>query len=182
MPTDPITESISRLIRAWGGIWGVPGLESSVDVRFSSRLRWSLGRCRPGSGRITLHADLRHERRSLLPEVLCHEVAHVVAYRAFGGRARPHGAEWRELVRAAGFSPSVRMAGAGRPPAPARPLPGVLPFEHRCPVCQMIRFAKRPVRAWRCADCLDAGLPGELIITRRGDGVGSPPRPGSPPT
>ena len=40
-------------------------------------------------------------------------------------------------------------------------------YDHWCPVCQSSRQARRPVKAWRCAACVAAGLDGRLEITRR---------------
>jgi ribosomal protein L37AE/L43A len=39
-------------------------------------------------------------------------------------------------------------------------------YLHWCPVCHSRRFARRPMARWRCAECVDAGLPGALQITR----------------
>ena len=39
--------------------------------------------------------------------------------------------------------------------------------DHWCPVCQSSRKARRPVKAWRCAACVAAGLDGTLEIARR---------------
>ncbi len=39
-------------------------------------------------------------------------------------------------------------------------------WEHQCPVCRLRRLARRPVPQWRCAACREAGLEGELVVTR----------------
>ena len=63
----------------------------------------------------------------------------------------------------AGFEPVTRhLPSMAR--RPARDAPRVL-FEHRCPVCQFSRTARRKVSAWRCAECSTAGLDGQLVIT-----------------
>lgn len=169
------------LVAPWAATWGLPGLDAELSIALSTRLRSTLGRCRPAAGRITLRADLVDGPSERLREVLCHEAAHVAAFRLFGRRARPHGPEWRGLVAAVGFSPRVRAPAlvqeaasaegpdskrldGGRAPAENRPTRS---YEHRCPVCHTARFARRPVLRWRCAECLDAGLEGGLLITRR---------------
>jgi hypothetical protein len=129
------------LIERWGTAWGLPNLPRSISVKVNPRLRRSLGRCNPASGRISLSADLLHAPERL-EEVLCHEVAHA----------------------------EVRAKERTSPPR-AHPKPLGLPYEHRCPVCQGVRYARRPVTRWRCSDCLDSGLGGELVITRH-----QPPR------
>jgi predicted SprT family Zn-dependent metalloprotease len=166
-----IPEPLCSQARKWAELWGVPDLADSVTVEFSPRFRSSLGRCRPVEGRIRLAAHLANGRRDLLEEVFCHELAHVAVHRLHGPKARPHGPEWKGLVSAAGFEPRVRFppGEGGFPPRPPRRRAR---YEHRCPVCQAMRMAGRPVRNWRCVECLRAGLSGKLVITRIPVGVG----------
>lgn len=153
---------VARAVQMWCSTWGVPTLSGSVSIRTNARLRSSIARLVVAERRIELgplffSAFVNHR------EVLCHELAHFAAHVKYGRRIRPHGREWRELVRAAGFKPRVRH--------PAIPLPrsaadqGWTPrYEHRCPVCQSVWYARRRMRTWRCADCAAAGLPGHLHI------------------
>ena len=110
---------------------------------------------------------------SLRVEVLCHELAHVAAYELHGRRCRPHGPEWAALMRAAGFEPCARARlthdVSALVVAPRRGSQ----YEHRCPVCQAVRFARRPVRQWRCVACLTAGLDGRLLISKWNGGAGA---------
>jgi hypothetical protein len=76
-------------------------------------------------------------------------------------------AEWRALVHAAGFEPRVRALILASAPPRQVGSPPLLPIEHRCPVCQFVRYARRPVSVWRCAACRAGGGSGELTITRR---------------
>jgi predicted SprT family Zn-dependent metalloprotease len=156
------TARLISLVEEWAGTWGVPELATAVSIRFSNRLQRSLGRCKPSRGLVTLSASLETADPGVLAEVLCHEVAHIAAYRLHGGRAAPHGKEWRELVSAAGFKPRVRARDSAAPPARRR---RQRRYEHRCEVCQSVRYGGRPVPQWRCAECLDAGLDGMLTIT-----------------
>ena len=165
---------MSRLAARWARVWEVPGLESRVRVEWSSRLTRSLGRALPARRVVRLSGVLRR-RPALLRAVLCHELAHIAAWEQRrrsapperGAKRRvegPHGPTWASLVRAAGFDPVLRVAlgksAAKRPPSNLR-------WIHRCPVCQFRRVAKRPVSAWRCARCVEAGLAGDLLISRR---------------
>lgn len=159
-------DEIRALIEGWGSAWGLPHLASEVHVSFTSRLTRSLGRCRPSTGRISLQTSLQQSKRSQLAEVLCHELAHIAVWQMFGSHAKPHGPEWQRLVSDAGYDSEVRArrfapASSVTPPTSRSRL-----YEHRCPVCQSVRFARRPVGRWRCAECVDAGLTGELVITR----------------
>lgn len=163
-------------IRGWARTWGVAGLELRVRIELSRRMSRALGRCIPSQGLVRLNAHLLDGPRELLIEVLCHEVAHVAAHELAGKkRHRPHGRQWAALMRAAGFAPHVRMDVNSGPhgaflrsltPRSRKQRSGAR-YEHRCPICQVYRMARRPVRQWRCAACVRAGLDGELVITRR---------------
>lgn len=161
--TDRRSDLLSIIARC-AAAWSTPDLPTSVSITFSPRLRTSLGRCRPDTGRITLHPSLALEAADNLALVLCHELAHVVAFRRHGASVAPHGPEWRALVEQAGFDSAVTLPGAttqGHSTAPPR-----LGYAHTCPTCHTRRLARRPVSRWRCAECVAAGLPGELMITR----------------
>lgn len=163
-----------NLIRKWAAVWGLPGLEGAVAVSFDARIRRSLGRCAPEQGRITLHPALRGAPRARLAEVLCHEAAHVAAFVLYGPLAKPHGPEWAQLVTRAGFSPTTRATALAPPVAKAvSSKRSRVQYEHRCSVCQAVRWALRPVPQWRCAECVDAGLSGEMVIERRSRAPGS---------
>jgi superfamily II DNA or RNA helicase/diadenosine tetraphosphate (Ap4A) HIT family hydrolase len=135
-----MTTDLSGAIAAWGALWGLPGLEGQVQVEFSPRLRVSLGRARPDSGRITLHEGLRGSRTGFLLEVLCHEVAHVAVVLLARELDRPppapHGPEWEALVMAAGFRPvrQITRAEALAEGVVLEPLPEGDPDPH-CPFC-----------------------------------------------
>jgi predicted SprT family Zn-dependent metalloprotease len=165
--TDPqaLTRTyIAHRMNQWGRLWGIPNFGSDVLVVFSKRLRTTLARCRPAERRIVLREDLSRAARARLTEVLCHEAAHVAVHKVYGHRAKPHGAEWKRLVCLAGFRPTIRSQDVGLN-SKRRTHRTSLIYQHRCPVCQMMRMARRAVPTWRCSECLDAGLGGVLIIT-----------------
>lgn len=153
----------ARLLRRWERLWDVPGLAAKATVMPNPHLRSTLGRFIRARGRIELHPELFRSKSDLLAEVLCHEAAHL-AVLCKVGNARPHGREWASFVRAAGFDPKVRPSGAC---LPRRTDTRRTRYEHRCPVCQAVRLASRPVPNWRCASCAEAGLPGRMVIVRR---------------
>jgi SprT protein len=173
--TPAATARASRLLRKWGPCWGLPGIEAVVTVSFSRRLRRSLGRCTPARGHIVLNVWLTSGAPRRFAAVLCHEAAHVAAFLLYGRAIRPHGSEWAALVRAAGYSPELRTAVPRSIAAPRREMrrPTLYRMEHRCPVCQSMRWARRPMPGWRCTDCLAAGLDGAMIIVDHAAGRGA---------
>jgi SprT protein len=156
-----------KAMASWARAWGVPHLVARTQFEFSHRLGRSLARCYPDRHLIRLSHTLRASTDGLLLEVLCHELAHLAVRQIHGPGLRPHGPEWAELVRAAGFEPRARLETAGPALTTPRPAGRQWLYIPRCPVCQEERTARRPVRRWRCSACVEAGLGGELVITRR---------------
>ncbi len=148
-------------------LWGVHRLADRARIELSARLQTSLARSYPKDGLIRLNGVLLSPSNcGLVAEVLCHELAHLAVYELFGPGRKPHGPEWQALVEKAGFSPRlhIRLPAGQRQPTTRVRQDRVL--EHRCPVCQTVRFAVRHVPQWRCAECLAAGLEGKLVTTR----------------
>jgi ribosomal protein L37AE/L43A len=70
-------------------------------------------------------------------------------------------------MRKAGLEPRTCMEWPGaRSAQQARGARSGRRYSHTCPVCQSRRVAGRPVRGWRCARCVEAGLLGNLTIRR----------------
>ena len=111
---------LQQWLAAWSSLWRTPDLPDRVHIVFSNRLRSSLGRCSPRTGSIRLNPGLLEADPAILREVVCHEAAHVAAWLLHGRRARPHGREWKDLMRAAGYEPRVRWPH-GALPAALRP-------------------------------------------------------------
>jgi predicted SprT family Zn-dependent metalloprotease len=154
----------------WLELWGTPELAAQATIEFSARMTRSLGRCYPDRRLIRIAAFVGEGDRGLLDEVLCHELAHLAARERHGERIRPHGPEWKALMRAAGFNPRARLPAP--PNAPKRKPPRRRRrrrywYLHRCPRCQLARAGKRVERRWRCAACFTAGLEGILDVFRR---------------
>jgi predicted SprT family Zn-dependent metalloprotease len=157
--------NIQGLLRDCAGRWGLQGFERRVRIEWSSRFRRSLGRVHLERRVVRLSAELAVAPITVLLEVLCHEVAHLAARDLHGRRCQPHGPEWVALVRAAGFEPRRRIPWSAPSPPARRSAARRQQYIHRCPVCQLRRAAWRPVRQWRCAACVAAGLPGRLEIS-----------------
>lgn len=167
---------VQRALSRWAHLWGVPQLKSRVVIRFSPRLKRSLAKTYPTSQRISLHRALEFAPRKVLIEVLCHEAAHVVVgqqlHAQHRNRPRPHGPEWRQLMRIAGYEPrlAAKCPGTARHLRDIRPSPQPKSRQrvvHICPVCHLQRTAQRVVPQWRCAHCISVGLDGMLEIAGR---------------
>ncbi len=151
----------------WSAMWGTPALESTVSIHYSSRMTRSLGRCYPERRLIRIAESLLDGPRTILEEALCHELAHIAVHELNGGKCRPHGPEWKALMRKAGFEPRIRLRWDGAPPPAKRKRRRRYLYIHRCTVCHAERTARRVVRQWRCAACVEAGLEGTFEIWRR---------------
>ena len=160
-----IEVTIRELLEDCGARWGLRGFAESVRVEWGRGFRRSLGRVHLERRVVRLSPELAAAPTVVLLEVLCHEIAHLAVRDLHGSGCRPHGPEWMALVRAAGFEPRRRMPWA-EPSPPSRSVAARRrPYIHRCPVCQLQRIAWRPVRQWRCAACVGAGLSGRLEIS-----------------
>jgi predicted SprT family Zn-dependent metalloprotease len=151
--------------QSWARRWRVPALLSEVRIQWNGRLRVAVARYRRDIDVIEVGPRFLL-LRSRSAEVLAHELAHAAAARLFAKAAGVHGPHWKDLVRTAGFEPQVRLAGTGRSRPLQRQDRSAARYEHRCPVCQMLRIARRPIGGWRCAGCVRAGLPGTLVIAK----------------
>ena len=170
-PTD--ARRAEGILRRLGALWKAPAL-TDIRVALNPRLSRTLGRLVGRPWRIELgpRALVSVKR---LREVVTHEGAHA-ALAANTGPTPAHGPEWRRLMALAGY-PDARGAhwrchtgAAQSPQQKQQPKPKTRPaitYDHWCPVCQSSRVGRRPVKAWRCAACVAAGLDGKLEITRR---------------
>jgi SprT protein len=159
---DQLASQLLLYVRRWTRLWGVRGLDRHLCIEWSPRLRRSLGRAFPDHDLVRLSPALLSAPRSRLLETLCHELAHLAVRRLHGYHRRPHGPEWSRLVRAAGFPPHAQARGMETGPPRLR----ATRYLHRCEVCHARRVARRPVRRWRCAECVAAGLDGKLEIVK----------------
>ena len=165
-PGQDFQACIRVWLAEWAELWRDPLLADETRVEFSSRMTRTLGRAYPARMLIRLSASLTAELDAqAFKEFLCHEAAHLVAFRRHGRAINPHGPEWRRLVEAAGYRPTtkIRMKDA----EPARSTGNRVRYLHSCPVCGTRRTAGKPMYRWRCVTCVDAGLDGRLLITNR---------------
>ena len=154
---------LARMITRWAKLWRLPELRERLTFRKNPRLRTTVARWVIQSNCIEVSARF-FELRFGHDEILCHELAHAAAVWTYGRAVRSHGAEWRALVSEAGYEPKARRASDGKAGGPQRDNRARLAYEHRCSVCHAVRYARKPVRSWRCVECVGAGLPGHLTI------------------
>lgn len=151
-------------VRRWFDIWQCEGLFDRVAVRFSARMFRSVGRCYPADRELVLASAVQALERADVLDILCHELAHLVAFERFGRLIRPHGHEWRALVQATGHTASVRCDN----PMVIAALDHVRRrrrhFLHVCPHCRAERVAAKRVTRWRCGACYELGGDGRLQI------------------
>jgi len=162
----PLSDEAHTSLRLWLEAWNTPGLAARTRIEISPRLTRSLGRCYPDQRLIRIAAYLESAPDGLLQEVLCHEMAHLATRELHGRKARPHGPEWKALMQKAGFEPRTHLPAPNGAPRLRRRRRSPYVFVHRCPVCQLLRTARRLMSRWRCAACVTSGLEGHLTITR----------------
>lgn len=158
-----VSGELARTFHGLAVLWKLPQLRNRVTLRLNPRLRTTIARWVIDSSGLevsTRFFALRDQR-----QILCHELAHAAAVMKYGRAVRPHGPEWCGLIRMAGFEPQTRRSTDRPRGTVPRRGPTTTSYEHRCAVCQAIRYAKRPVKNWRCAECVGAGLGGKLTIT-----------------
>jgi SprT protein len=145
-PSNPINSNlVDDLIEKFSAVWATPQLAERVQISFSARFRSSLGNCRPTQGDIRLSSVLLDSPQEVFEEVLCHELAHMVAFELYGPAAKPHGREWKALMQQAGYAPRVRMPRSLVPHLPKK-MPKRRPrWVHRFPIFQKSRIGRRPV-------------------------------------
>lgn len=180
MPTPDlqIPPRLRRRLEHWLERWGTPSLNDRLRVEFSPRLRRAFGRCYQDERLIRLTPSLVGSQSHLLAEILCHEAAHAAVYERHGRTAKPHGEEWENLMRLAGFEPRVRIPVVVR--SQTRTTTDRVVYLHRCPVCSLSRRAGRPMHRWRCRSCATTRSQGRLEILRQAGATRTRRREGSP--
>lgn len=169
MATGELLAAAVEALRSWECLWDDARLADGVTVVFGARLRRSLGRATPATGRIALHPALRDGPVEWLLEVPCHAAARIAAARCAddaGGRIRVR------MVPSGRHSSTRRGTGrawvsTGRPLWACR-LPRAECAPCWCTPARCITpSAARAVPGWRCAECVAAGLDGVLQVRRR---------------
>jgi predicted SprT family Zn-dependent metalloprotease len=166
LPGSEIPPGLEPVVRFCADLWGVPALLERVRIVPAPRMTVTLAHAYPATNTIRISTRvLASGSTELIREVLCHELAHLACRMRHGQRARPHGPEWKELMRQTGYEPRVRFPHDAMAPLD---LPGRRPlaYEHRCPRCGWTQLSRTTNRRWRCAACVRAGREGKLTVVR----------------
>jgi predicted SprT family Zn-dependent metalloprotease len=164
LSTDLLSAALKKRANDWIRQWRVPTLLNQTSVRRNNLLRTTVARWRENEKCLELGPRFFRMRRRQ-DEILCHELAHAAAVRVHGRGVSPHGPEWQALIAAVGYSPSpVFKTSKSISQIPQRNESSW--YEHRCPVCHAVRFAKKSMKQWRCAECSQHGLQGLLRINK----------------
>jgi predicted SprT family Zn-dependent metalloprotease len=164
LSTDLLADGVNTRASGWLRQWRVPTLLQKISLRRNDLLRATIARWRQKTKCIELGPQFfRLTKRQ--DAILCHELAHAAAIQIYGNGVAPHGPEWHALVKAAGFSPSPSIKASKARSAGVHKTASIS-YEHRCPVCHAVRYAKRQIRQWRCGECSQHGLAGLLTVTK----------------
>lgn len=164
LSTDLLSDALNDRASGWICQWRVPALLQQISLRRNDSLRTTIARWRENEKCLELGPRFFRMRRRRA-EILCHELAHSAAIRIYGQEVSPHGPEWKALVTAAGYLPSSTLKTSN--PSSLTPHRRQSTwYEHRCPVCHAVRFAKKRMPQWRCPECTEHGLPGLLEVNK----------------
>ena len=164
--TEAFTPDITAEIHTWSRAWGDESLASRVRIRYSVRMFRTIGRCAPTRCLVTLAEGVKAMPRATQLEVMCHELAHIAAYEGHGRNIRPHGREWKDLMRRAGYPPRVRFEDEAMIAVLESHARRPRRYLHRCPRCRASRVTSRRMTRWRCGPCYELGFDGRIDIYR----------------
>lgn len=162
--TDLLSDDLNKQALGWVRLWCVPSLLQRILFRRNPLLRTTIARWREKQHCLELGPQF-FSLTKCQDEILCHELAHVAALLIHGSGISSHGPEWHALVKAAGYSPSSVLKTSKSNSALLKNTSSWW-YEHRCPVCHAVHFARKRMSQWRCAECIQLGLPGLLIVSR----------------
>lgn len=158
---DRVVEIGRAQLASLAAAWNHPRI-SRLGIAVNRNLRSTLARWIPPSNVLEISAAAKSRGTRALREIISHEAAHVVVWNRAGRPARPHGAEWAALMRAAGFEPRATLVRCGHRGGSN----DTLRIRHFCTVCHFSKLAKRRMPRWRCPDCFAIGLEGKLTTER----------------
>lgn len=165
LPPNPTIADLRSLAVEALHFWGEPDLEHGLVVERSERMTRLIAKTYPARRVIRVSTLALRMQPADVRLVMWHESAHIVVFKRYGARARPHGEEWRSLLTSADLKAHVRIADQQqRSIAIMEPKEASRSIVYRCPVCQAVAYARRKMPRWVCAVCRNNGLSGELVV------------------
>jgi len=150
-PGDPLPSGalLTAIAERCGEVWEIPDFARRVTIVYNPRLRTTLGRAILNDNRVELNVHLlRAYPDELLPAV-AHELAHL-AVRMRYGQVRPHGREFKALMRAVNMpADATHRLDTARLNLRRRRYV----YLHRCSNCGMMFIARKPRRDCYCKAC-----------------------------
>jgi len=136
----------ARCLTAWRAEYLIP----RVRIVYNPRLTTTLGRACLTDLRVELNPRLLGEHPAELIPTLGHELAHLVVYERHGKSARPHGVEFRLLLRRLDLPDNARHH---LPVTHLRRKRTRYIYLHRCSVCGQSFLARSVRRNCYCVAC-----------------------------
>lgn len=146
----PTRTLLSRLAARCLSAWRMESLLPRVRIVYNPRLTTTLGRACLDDLRVELNPRLLADHPGQLIPTLAHELAHLVVHERHGKSARPHGTEFRLLLR------QLRLPDEARHHLPVRHLRRQRTrylYLHRCSVCGASFLARSVRRNYYCVAC-----------------------------
>ena len=150
-PGDPLPSgpTLTAIAERCGQAWEIPDLARRVTIFYNPRLHTTLGRAILDDNRVELNVHLLRAYPDELLGTVVHEMAHL-AVRMRYGDVRPHGREFKALMRAVIMSAAAthHLDTAGLKLQRRRYV-----YLHRCGDCGMMFIARKPRRDCYCRAC-----------------------------
>jgi SprT protein len=145
------TRYLERAAERWPQVLGPVSVNLALRGRSAGDACGRTGAIRYNGELLARHGD------AFLAEIVPHEVAHVVVARAFPGRRRPHGPEWREVM---GYFGVRARSCHSFETTPARRV-GSVPYRCACPDTHLLtprahRRIRRGFATYHCRKCRQA--------------------------
>lgn len=146
----PTRKLLTKLTARCLSAWGAETLLPRVRIVYNPRLSTTLGRANLTDLRVELNPRLLAEHPKELIPTLAHELAHLVIYDRHGQAARPHGAEFRRLMRKAHLPDNTNHH---LPVEHLRRKRTRYLYLHRCCLCGQSFLARSVRRNYYCLAC-----------------------------
>jgi predicted SprT family Zn-dependent metalloprotease len=146
----PTRTLLGKLAARCLAAWRAEHLTPRVRIVYNPRLSTTLGRACLNEFRVELNPRLLTDHPTELVPTLAHELAHLVVYDRHGASVRPHGAEFRLLMRRVNLPDESKHH---LPVGHLRRKRSRYLYLHRCSVCGRSFLARSVRRNCYCVAC-----------------------------